>query len=490
MSNVPNLPEEASARAFPASEEHISGWLRMVLRAKSGRLSHALLVTAFFAVAAAVRPAHVLMRWTGFEEGASAALFLVIVAATLWVTEAVPLFVTSFIILFFELAWLSPILLSGEVAINSAAFTAPFFSNVILLFLGGFALSVAYRKYSLDRWIARWVLKKTKGRPRAVVGAVIAVTAFLSMWMSNTATAAMMLGLALPLLEKVNREDPIQRALPLAVALGANLGGMGTPIGTPPNAIVMEALNAQGATIGFATWMLMAVPLLVVVLVAGWWLLLRLYPPQIQCLEVAQFEPVELSHSSWAVLGVTAVTGVLWLTGDFHSLSTGTVALIPVVVFFGFKILDAQDFQNLPWNVLFLAGGGLSLGVAVQRSGLGEAIVSSLPVASLGQMGILIAIALVAALMTTFMSNTATANLLVPVVAGLSGVELAPLLVVVAFTCSATMILPVSTPPNAMVFSSGTLSTRDLVRSGFLVSGLALVLTVFGGPTWWAQLGL
>jgi sodium-dependent dicarboxylate transporter 2/3/5 len=430
------------------------------------------------------------MQWTGLSHSESVALLLVLIAAVLWVTEAVQLFVTSFILLLLELTWLLPSLEEEGEKVDGAIFLAPFFSNVILLFLGGFVLSTAFRKYQIDRLIAHVVLSRTGGRPRSVMAAVILVTAFLSMWMSNTATAAMMLGLSLPLVSRVDPSDPIRRGLPLAVAAGANLGGLGTPIGTPPNAIVVEALAARGTPIGFATWMGMTVPILVVLLVALHWLLGRMFPPKVERLDMDEGPLPTLSWRSLSILAVTGLTGLLWLTSGLHGQKTGTVALIPVVVFFGGRLLDKKDFQSLPWDVLILAGGGLSLGVAVSESGLGNAIVSAVPVQRMNPMAVVVAITLISALMTTFMSNTATANLLVPVVAGLSDASSSSLLLVVAYACSCTMILPVSTPPNAMVFSSGEVGTRDLVRTGLLVSAVALAVTAFFAPFWWGVFGL
>lgn len=423
---------------------------------------------------------------TGLAQGASTTAVLVALAAVLWVTEAVPLFATSFIILALELAWLLPILPDHDQAVSAERFLAPFFSNVILLFLGGFVLSSAFRKYELDQRIAAWVLARTGGHPARVLAAVIAVAAVLSMWMSNTATAAMMLGLAMPMLAGVPERDPYRRALPLGIAFGANLGGLGTPIGTPPNAIAIEAMKRNGDAPSFLQWMLMAMPILTVLLIATWFVLMRMYPTTVQ--QVTMEAPVsrETPPAARLVIAVTLATALLWLTGGLHPLATGTVALLPVVVFFAARILDRGDFQRLPWDVLMLAGGGMSLGAAVELSGLGQAIVGIIPVGELGLLTLMGALSVVAAVMTTFMSNTATANLLVPVVAGLPGGGTAALLTAVAFTCSCTMVLPVSTPPNAMVFSSGYLQTPQLVRPALVLSGLALVLNITLAPLWWS----
>ncbi len=458
-------------------------------RRRRRMLRRALGATLTLAIVA-VGPTELLQRWTGLDGPEAITLALVALAATLWVTEAIPLFVTSFLLLFLELGWLRPTMLGLGSTVESSRFLAPFFSNVVLLFLGGFVLSAAFRKYFIDQQLARWVLDRTAGEPSKVLGAVIAVAAVLSMWMSNTATAAMMLGLTIPLLSQIPEGDPFRQALPLGIAFGANFGGLGTPIGTPPNAIAMEAMQEAGDAPGFAMWMAMSLPFLLVFLLASWLLLRRLYPTKVERVAMADTPPVESSTRSRLVVGVSFLTALLWLTSGLHPLETGTVALIPVIVFFGGGILEREDFLRLPWDVLMLAGGGLSLGAAVEISGLGDVIVSTIPIETLGFWGIAGALALVAGVMTTFMSNTATANLLVPIVVGMPSVSTGPLLMVVAYACSCTMVLPVSTPPNAMVFSSGYITTRDLVRPAILLSFVALAASCTLGPLWWSLFGV
>ncbi len=454
---------------------------------RARRLLRSGLALPFLMLVAVLASENSVSRWTGLSHPASISLLLVVIAAALWVTEAIPLFATSFLLLFLEIAWLEPAMKKAGIEVSSEAFLSPFFSNVILLFLGGFALSTSFRRYHLDNWMARIVLRRAGTQPKTVLLAVLLTTGFLSMWMSNTATAAMMLGLTLPLLEQTAKDDPYRRALPLAVALGANFGGLGTPIGTPPNAIVIESLARADISIGFSTWMIMAAPFLLVFLFLSYIALTRMYPAQIEALRLdPDGEEMTLTGKNGVILATTVITGLLWLTSGLHPLKTGTVALLPVIVFFGGRLLSREDFQNLPWDVLMLAGGGLSLGAAVESSGLGKAIVSALPTESLSALTILGALIFIAGIMTTFMSNTATANLLVPVAFGLGGSEPSVPLIAVAYACSCTMILPVSTPPNAMVFSFGQITTRDLVRPALLVSGVALATTASLGPLWWS----
>jgi sodium-dependent dicarboxylate transporter 2/3/5 len=454
------------------------------------RWLRALLAAPLLLSIAGIGPTHWVEHLTHFSKPASVALLLIGIAAALWITEAIPLFATSFVLLFLELVWLTPVMKEAGLAAGTDAFLAPFFSNVVLLFLGGFVLSKALHKYGLDGWIAERVLERTAGKPAAVIGAMLFVSGFLSMWMSNTATAAMMLGLAQPMLVRVAPEDPFRRALPLAIAFGANLGGLGTPVGTPPNAIAIEALVSHGHPLGFATWLAMSAPFLLLLLGASWWILLRMYPPSGAALALGSGADRRITRNGKVVVGIALATALLWLTGGLHSWSTGTVALLPVVALFGLGLLGREDFLGLPWDVLILAGGGLSLGIAVERSGLGHELVAAIPVDALGQFGVALALVAVAALMTTFMSNTATANLLVPVVVGLQGVSTPPLLLAIAYACSCTMILPVSTPPNAIVFGLGVLRTRDMVRPAAVITGMALLLTLAVAPFWWGWLGL
>jgi sodium-dependent dicarboxylate transporter 2/3/5 len=412
----------------------------------------------------------------GLAAPASACLTILVVAAALWVTEAVPLFVTSLVILLLEVVWLPKVV---GAAAPPARFLAPFFSDVVLLFLGGFVLSAALEAYRLDERLAHRVLQRTGTAPGAVLGGMMGATAFLSMWMSNTAATAMMLALALTMLEQVPEEDPFRRALLLGIPFAANLGGLGTPIGTPPNAIAIRYLASVGSPVSFARWMLVSVPLMVVLLALAWWLLLKFFPPKLAAVPLAEEPPAEAaSGRAKTVLAICVLTVLGWLTSDLHGFSAGTVALLPLIVLFGFGFLGIPNLRALPWDVLLVVGGGLSLGVAVEVSGLGNVLVAQLPTEGASALVVWAAFAVVGGAMTAVMSNTATANLLLPLVASLKGLSPAPLVFIVAYACSVSMPLPVSTPPNAMVFGSGMIRVNDMVKPGLVISILGLLLVV------------
>lgn len=424
----------------------------------------------------------------GLSRASGATLVVMLGAALLWISELVPLFVTSLLILLANVLWVGPLLEASGAAVSPTTFSAPFFSDVILLFLGGFVLSAAFQRFGLDERIAQWVLRRTGDTPSRVLAGVMLTTAFLSMWMSNTATTAMMLGLAGPLLASTRADDPFRKALALGIPFAANLGGLGTPIGTPPNAVAVQFMRESGTAPSFAGWMAMAAPMLVILLCVAWGLLVYLHPARTDHITLPEHESLPSSAASRAVVLVTVLTVAGWLGSSVLGVSTGTVALVPVVIFFGTGLLDTRDFRQLPWDVLVLAGGGLSLGVAVSRSGLADWAAGLVPVGDLAPGVVALGFGVMASLMSTLMSNTATANLLIPVAMGLAHNLERPVLCVVAFACSVSMALPVTTPPNAMAFSSGYLQVRDMVGPGSLLTVLGVVSAVVS-VVWWKLIG-
>ncbi|VUD69120.1 Sodium-dependent dicarboxylate transporter SdcS [Thalassocella blandensis] len=413
---------------------------------------------------------------------------ILMIAAILWVSEWVSLFVVSFLILALQTVWLLPSL-SGDVT-SPTVFYDSFFNNIILLFLGGFVLSALMQKYGLDLRFAQAILARTKGKPSATLLGIIAVCAFLSMWISNTATTAMMLTIIFPLLKHIDSQHRFRIALVLSVPFACNIGGIGTPIGTPPNAIALSYLTQQGFHISFMQWMLLTLPFMLVFLLLLWQLLLRMYPPDDIILEIKERETEALSLKHWSAIGIFVVTALGWFFGTSLSLNTGTVALFPIIVSFWFGLLDTADFRKLPWDILYIISGGLALGVALQLSGLGEVLVSILPL-DLSPILILAFAAFAAGIMSTVMSNTATAGLVIPLVMSLdiSNNMMLALVTTLALMCSMAMALPVTTPPNAIAFSSRAINTRDMMLCGGIMTLLGFVILVLLGPVYWQFIG-
>lgn len=409
---------------------------------------------------------------------AAISLTILLVTALFWVTETFPLYITSMGVLALSTLWLLPNLPAEAAEEGKAPFFQAFFGDITLLFMGGFVLSALLNKYGLAQRMANWVIRQTGSQPSRVLFGLILISALLSMWMSNTATAAMMFAIIGPVVISIPPSSTFARGMALSIPFACNIGGLGTPIGTPPNAIALEYLAQAGISISFARWMFISLPLLILLLLALWWLLLRLYPPGDFSIEMQEDEYGESGFTGrqYLVMGIFALTILGWLTGGFTGLSTGTVGLLCLLASFGLRLLKTPDFRNISWDILFMLGGGLCLGVGLNRSGLTEAIAGAIPMEE-GFWVVFGLMLLLAAGMTTFMSNTATANLLIPVAISLSGNELL-LSIAIAIMCSSSMALPVSTPPNAIAFGSGMLEAKDMLRAGLVITFLALLITL------------
>ncbi|MHC4220547.1 MAG: SLC13 family permease [Planctomycetota bacterium] len=431
----------------------------------------------------------VLDGW-GIPGPSQVSLTILLIAAVLWVSEVIPLFVTSFVILALSVTWLRGAMAADGLHAEAGEFMAPFFSDIILLFLGGFVLAAGLHKYEIDQRLARRVIERAGGSMPRLIFSVMCVTAFLSMWLSNTAATAMMLALCLPIVGGLPAGDRYRTAILLAVPFSANVGGLGTPIGSPPNAIAMQYLAGVGQAPTFLTWMMMGVPLVVVMLGITWAVLMVFYRGRAVPLPPESAPAADRPLGAGVVIAVALITVTGWLTGALTGLSAGTVALFPVLVLFGIRLLNVQDLRSLSWDVLLLMGGGLCLGHGIAASGLAEWIVARVPAEAQSVTVLIIVFGVVACLMSTVMSNTAAANLLLPILAGLSVTPLPPVLVSVAFACSLAMALPISTPPNAIAFSSGELRAVDLLRPGLILTIIGLVLTFTLGRWWWGVAGL
>lgn len=423
----------------------------------------------------------------GLNKAQEVTACILLLAAVFWVTELVSLFVVSFLILALELVWLAPNVSSEAIAKPEHLFYGAFFSNIILLFLGGFVLSALMQKYGLDLTFAQSILRKTRGKPAITLLGIIITCAFLSMWMSNTATTAMMLTIVFPLLKHIPGDHKFRVALVLSIPFACNIGGIGTPIGTPPNAIALSYLAKLDIHLGFFKWMLLTQPFVILFLFILWQLLLFIYPPGNLRLELSERNTTKMGPKHWATIAIFLITAIGWFLGSRIKLSTGTVALFPIVTAFWFGLLDTNDFRKLPWDILYIISGGIALGVALSVSGLGEVMVAALPT-SLSPMYLVIVGMVVAGAMSTVMSNTATAGLLIPLVMSInaSGAQMLILVVGIALMCSMAMSLPVTTPPNAIAFSSRAIKTKDMMLTGSIITILGLTTMAVLGPVYWA----
>ncbi len=420
-----------------------------------------------------------LLPLPGLSEAGQITLGIFTTAAILWILEPFPLYVTSFVIVILEVIFLAgeggPLGFSGK---DYALFLTPFFDPVVVLFLGGFVMARAVKRYGLDERISESIMNRAGTRPPVVLLGMMITTAFLSMWISNTATTALMVTVAIPVIESFPPREAFRNALILGIPFAANIGGIGTPIGTPPNAIAMGILNQMGMDINFIDWMIRGIPVVIILIILCWLLLCRIFPAGIKRINISREEHEPMDRKSKFILIVFSVVVVLWLTSGYHGIPSSIVALIPLVVFFGLGLLKGDDLNELGWGILFIIGGGMSLGIAMRESGLSQWIVGLIPFEGMSVLAILFTFAAAAALMTTFISNSATANLLLPIVIGVTAVSPPTSAVVVAFAASAAMILPISTPPNAIAYGSGLVDVKTMIKGGSLITLISIILIV------------
>ena len=420
-------------------------------------------------------------------------------AVALWVSEAIPLSATSIFVILAQI-----LLISDEALLTlPAGFEPPTYesiyatlaSPILMLFLGGFVLADAAAKYGLDRNLAGVMLRPFGTRPAALLGGLMLITALLSMFVSNTATTAAMMAVVLPVAASLDTDDRFRVALILAVPVAANIGGLGTPVGSPPNAIALGRLDDQGLNVDFIQWMAFAVPIAIILLALAWWLLVRRYPPSTESVSIRLGGAFDRSRSAVILYLAFGLTVIGWMTEPIHGVRSSIIGFAPVVVLLATKVFTVDDLRSLNWHILWLVGGGIALGNGVSSSGLDIWMVDRFDWGSMPTLLLMAAMASLALLLSTVISNSATANLLAPVGISLAlsdAVNLDPLLagLLIAMACSLAMALPVSTPPNAVAYASGAIKSKDMAISGLIVGGVGLVLVVFVMPPIWRAVGL
>ena len=419
-------------------------------------------------------------------------------ATLMWIFEAVPSWTTSVAVIVILLYTASdssfkPLVDGYDEAtlgtlISYKKLMACFADPIIMLFIGGFILAIAATKSGLDVKLAKVMLKPFGTRSESVLLGFLLVTGFFSMFLSNTATAAMMLTFLSPVLKSLPQNGKGRIGLALAIPIGANIGGIGTPIGTPPNAIALKFLNdpeGLNLNIGFGEWMMFMFPLAVVLLFIAWGVLLKLFPFTQKTIELEIEGETKKDWRSIVVYVTFAITILLWMLDKVTGVNSNVVAMLPVGVFCLCGIITRQDLEEINWSVLWMVAGGFALGVALQETGLAKHLISAIPFASWSPVLMIVGSGLLCYAMANFISHTATANLLVPILAlaGISAAStLAPfggvstLLIGVALGSSLAMVLPISTPPNALAHATGLIEQKQMMKVGLIMGGFGLVL--------------
>ncbi len=466
--------------------------IRMSLK---GRLSRPLGLTLGVIVFALP----LLVEFEGLSVAGHRIFSVFLLAIVLWVTEAIPLHATAALIILLEILLISdqalPALPAGFEAPPFSTFFASLAHPVLMLFLGGFFLADGAAKFRLDQNMARVLLRPFGDSPNRIVLGLMLITAVFSMFMSNTATTATLLAVVLPVIATLPPEDRLRTGLALSIPVAANIGGIGTPVGTPPNAIAVGSLAEAGISISFVQWMVMAVPMMVVLLLIAWVVLTRLFPAQQKTLRLKIDATFDTSLPAKVFYATFALTVGLWITEPLHGISSYIVGFLPVVILLSTRVFSTRDLQSIQWHVLWLVAGGIALGIGVNASGLDLWLVELVSWESIGRALLVFTLAVVALLLSTFISNSAAANLLIPIGLSLAlsdavGADPALAAFFIAVGSSLAMALPVSTPPNAIAFSTGAVTTRDMAVAGSIIGVVGLVLYVFVAPLLWDLMGV
>nr|WP_314754868.1 SLC13 family permease [uncultured Prevotella sp.] len=419
-----------------------------------------------------------------------------VMAVLLWLTEAIPAWATSIVIIFILLFCVSDSAFNflqgaegeyGEL-LDYQGVMSCFADPTIILFLGGFVLAIAATKSGLDVMMAKTLIAPFGKKSENVLLGFLLITGIFSMFISNTATAAMMLTFLTPVFKALPANGKGRIALTMAIPVGANLGGMGTPIGTPPNAFAFKVLNdpaGMNMGISFGQWMMIMAPLVIILLMIAWRLLIKFFPFSQKTIELKIEGHVSHNWRTIVVAVTFILTIILWVLGKRVGINANTVAMLPIAVFAFTGVITSKDLQDIDWAVIWMVAGGFALGNAMNQTGLAANAVNSIPFGDFNPIVILVISGLVCFALSNFISNTATAALLIPILTvvcvgmgdKLEMIGGTPtILIGIAVAASCAMSLPISTPPNAIAYSTGLINQKDMVRVGVAVGIIGLIL--------------
>lgn len=416
-------------------------------------------------------------------------------AFAMWVTEAVPSWTSSVLVIVLLLLTcsngsISFLKVEGVKMISYKSLMYAFADPTIMLFLGGFVIAAVASKMGVDVQLAKVLLKLFGKKSEFVLLGFLLVTGLFSMFISNTATAAMMLTFMAPVLRHMPVDGKGKIALAMAIPIGANIGGTATPIGTPPNAIALKFLNdPEGLNlgIGFGDWFGVMFPYALVLLLIAWALLMLLFPFKKKTIELVLEGETKHGWQLTVTYITMAVTIFLWMFDKVTGLNANIVAMIPIAIFCVTGIFTKEDLNQINWSVLWLVAGGFALGTALYETGLDKHLIEAIPFQTWSPIVVIIAASVVCWILSNIIANTAAANLLIPVMVTLAvGMRemLVPfggettMLLSVTLAASLAMCLPISTPPNAIAYSTGMIETKDMMKVGVIMGVIGLVLAI------------
>lgn len=411
-----------------------------------------------------------------------------------WLIEAIPSWATSLCIITAMCITISDnsiVCFKGEgegfgELLKAKDIMATFANPVIMLFLGGFILAIAATKSGLDVLLAKILIRPFGKKSENVLLGFLLITGVFSMFVSNTATAAMMLTFLTPVFAALPANGKGRIALTMSIPIAANIGGMATPIGTPPNAIALQALNEQlHLNISFGQWMMVMFPLVIVILFISWRLILKFFPFTKKTIELKIEGQITHGWRMWVVCLTFLTTIVLWLLDRVTGVDANTVAIIPMGIFALTGIINGKDLQKIDWSVIWMVAGGFALGLGMNGTGLADQAIASIPFGEFSPIAILLISGFICYLLSNFISNTATAALLVPILTvvctgmgdrlGTIG-GTSTVIIGIALAASSAMCLPISTPPNAIAYSTGLVKQKDMLKMGLTIGLISMFL--------------
>ena len=414
-------------------------------------------------------------------------------AALMWMFEIIPNWTTSLIVIVVMLLSVSTKGLGFfckpefGTLVDYKSIMASFADPVVMLFLGGFVLAIVASKYGMDAVIAKGLLSLFGKKPKMVLLGFLIIISIFSMFMSNTATAAMMLAFLAPVLKALPEDETGKVGLALSIPVAANLGGIGTAIG---------ALENAGYLIGFATWMSRMLPFVIIMIILAWVILQVFFPFKSKEIELK----IESKSHKWTAKDYIAwitffVTILLWVTEQITKINSNIVALIPLAVYTCTGVFNKEDIKEINWSVLWLVAGGFALGTGLNKTGLAAVLINAIPFSTMNVVFVLIIAGLVCYLLSNFISNSATAALLVPILVVVGTAMADPtaannaqftslggmyaMIPFIAMCASLAMLFPISTPPNAIASSTGLVKTSQMAKVGIIIGVVGFVLGYF-----------
>lgn len=427
---------------------------------------------------------------------------LFVFAALMWMFEIIPNWATSVLIIVVALLSVSDKGLGffcnpefGQL-VSYKKIMSSFADPVVMLFLGGFVLAIMAERFGLDVTLAKSLLSIFGTKPKMVLLGFLIIISVFSMFMSNTATAAMMLAFLAPVLHKLPSDDKGKIGLALSIPVAANLGGIGTPIGTPPNATAKGYLEQAGIDVSFGDWCVHMIPYVIIMILLAWILLLVFFPFKTKKLVLEI--PASDKKKDWKsklVWATFIITILLWATEQLHHISSNVVALIPLAVFTATGLFGKEEIKEINWSVLWLVAGGFALGYLLQDTGLAKVLITAIPFGSMSVILVLVVAGLVCYFLSNFISNSATAALLIPILIVVAEGMADPaaannaafiamggtqaMIIFIAVCASIAMLFPISTPPNAIAASTGLVETKDMAKVGIIIGVVGFIFGFF-----------